>query len=177
MCILENEIALQVQIILRNEFLEIMTCSKIQVPKLKYGYQINKKVVFRKLMKLAPTLTSSFRYIINLAHKKPKHIHNPWHNQKPGLFKSSTLFRSLSDILQRLWKIVPGYNYFCNMLLLRLFWMFVRILNTPIYLQMLLTINMLTHIQNFVYPWHIQNPVIFLSQNLFRLQGIFIILY
>ena len=50
MCILGNEIALQVQIILRNEFLEIMTCSKKQVPKLKYGYQINKKVLFRKLM-------------------------------------------------------------------------------------------------------------------------------
>ena len=50
MCILGNEMALQVQIILRNEFLEIMTCSKIQVPELKYGYQINKKVLFQKLM-------------------------------------------------------------------------------------------------------------------------------
>ena len=50
MCILANEMALQVQIILRNEFLEIMTCSKIEVSKLKYGYQINKKVLFRKLM-------------------------------------------------------------------------------------------------------------------------------
>ena len=28
------------------KFWEIMTCSKLQVPKIKYGYQIKKKVIF-----------------------------------------------------------------------------------------------------------------------------------
>ena len=44
-----------------------------------------------------------------------------WHIQNPDIFKSSTVFRTLSDILQCLWKIVPGYNCFCKELLLRSF--------------------------------------------------------
>ena len=32
-----------------------------------------------------------------------------------------------------------------------------------------------THIQNLLYPWHIYNPGIFISQGIFRLQNIFII--
>ena len=34
-----------------------------------------------------------------------------------------------------------------------------------------------TLIQNFVYSWHFQNPGLYLLQSIFRLQGIFIILY
>ena len=36
--------------------------------------------------------------------------------------------------------------------------------------------SILTHIQNFLNPWHIQNPGMFLSQSIFRLYGIFTIL-
>ena len=32
------------------KFREAMTCSKLQVPKIKYGYNINKKAQFQKLM-------------------------------------------------------------------------------------------------------------------------------
>ena len=37
--------------------------------------------------------------------------------------------------------------------------------------------NMLMHIQNLLCCWHIQNPGILLSQSIFRLYGIFIILF
>ena len=49
------------------------------------------------------------------------HIPNPWHIQNPEIFRSSTVLRSMSDILQKLWKEVPGYNYFCTTLLPRHF--------------------------------------------------------
>ena len=51
------------------------------------------------------------------------------------------VIRSLSDILQSLWKTVPGYENFCRTLLLRLFQMSCRILNTPVYLYALLSLN------------------------------------
>ena len=35
--------------------------------------------------------------------------------------------------------------------------------------------SILTHIQSFLHPWHIQNPGIFLSQSIFRLYVVFII--
>ena len=47
-CIFGKVITLQ--IILKNENQGEMTCSKLQVPKLKYGYQIIKKVPFQKLI-------------------------------------------------------------------------------------------------------------------------------
>ena len=37
--------------------------------------------------------------------------------------------------------------------------------------------SILAHIQNYLYPWHIQDAGIFLSQNIYRLQGIFILPY
>ena len=37
--------------------------------------------------------------------------------------------------------------------------------------------SILTHIKNLLCSWHIQNPGIFLSQSIFRLYGIFIILF
>ena len=45
----------------------------------------------------------------------------PWHIQNPDMFKRLTVFRSLSDLLQCLWKTVSGYNYFCKELLVRPF--------------------------------------------------------
>ena len=46
-CIFGN--ALTLKIILRNEIREITPCSKLQVPKIKYGYQINKKGSISKI--------------------------------------------------------------------------------------------------------------------------------
>ena len=59
--------------------------------------------------------------------------------QNPDIFKYLTVFRSLSDILCCLWKIVPDYNYFCKELLLRSFKMLGRIPSTPMYPQVLLS--------------------------------------
>ena len=103
------------------KFWEIMTCSKLQVPKRKItlnGYQVKKKVPFQKLMQLALTLVP-FHYIRN-----------------PDIFIIRGIFKNLEyskcrrylDPCQTLhWKIVPGYNYFCRMLLLRLFQIFSTI--------------------------------------------------
>ena len=64
----------------------------------------------------------------------------PWHIQNLGIFKSSTMFSFLSDIFWCLWKIVSCYNYFCRKLPLGPFQMFGRILNTPMHLEVILTI-------------------------------------
>ena len=85
------------------KFREITACSKLQVPKIMYGYQISKKRLNFK------------NYGDQL------HIPNPWHIQNPEILKRWTVFRSLSDISQNLWKKVPGNNYFCRTFLLRPF--------------------------------------------------------
>ena len=163
-CIFVN--VMTMQIIPRNEIPGNSALLKVTSTE-KYVYQVNKKVPFQKLMQLAPTLTSELR-----------HIHNSWHIQNLGKFKSSTVFRCLLDILQCLWKLFPGYTCFCRMLLLRLYQMFGRILNTPMYLQVHSDIfehysRACVYIQNLVNLWYIQNPGIFLSKSIFRLQGVF----
>ena len=59
--------------------------SKLQVSKIKYGYQIKKKVQFQKLMQPALTLTS-FHYIIS-----------------PGMLRTQTF--SLSVVYTEPWNI------------------------------------------------------------------------
>ena len=100
----------------------------------------------------------------------------PCHIQKSGLFKGSTAFRSMSDILQCLWKKVSGYNYF---LLNAPSWTIFNACHnfkcadvsiratacTPVsgvfrHIQALFN-NILTYIQNLIYPWHIQNLGVF----------------
>ena len=49
-------------------------------------------------MELAPALTS-FHHIINLMYSEPRRNYNSWHIQNPGIFKSSTVFTSLSNTL------------------------------------------------------------------------------
>ena len=44
------------------------------------------------------------------------HIHNARHNQNSGIFKSSAVFRFLSNILYSTWKRAPGHNFFCRTL-------------------------------------------------------------
>ena len=89
------------------------TCSKLQVPNIKYGYQIKKKVPFPSSSRGRGCSISK----INVAYSntnpfslyyKLRHIHNPWYIQNPEILKKSTVFRSLSDILQCLRKIVPA---------------------------------------------------------------------
>ena len=78
---------------------EITAYSMLQVPKIKSGYQIRKCSISK----------------INVTYP------NPWHIRNPEIFQSSTIFRSLSDKLESLWKKVPDYNYFCKAVLLRPF--------------------------------------------------------
>ena len=70
------------------------------------------------------SVSGIFRHIWALFKSIFTHIQNllyAWYIRNPDIFKSSTIFRSMSDILQCLWKIVPGYNYFSRTLLLRPF--------------------------------------------------------
>ena len=96
-------------------------------------------------------------------------------------------------------KKVTGYYYFCRTLLPRSFLdvqqdsksAYVSI-NSSYLVKFQLSLgsasdpfrhiralskSTLTHSQNLAYRWHIQNPDIFLSQSICRLQGIFIISY
>ena len=69
------------------------------------------------------------------------HIQNflyPWYIQNLDIFKSSTIFRSLSNILWCLWKIVQAIISFAGPSFLDHLRCFGRILNTLIYLQVLL---------------------------------------
>ena len=141
--------------------------------------KLKEKIQFQKLMKLAPILTCYY---------KLRYIHNPWHIQNLGIFKSSTVFRYPSDILLSFQKIFPNCHYFCMTLLPRPFQMFDRILNT--YLQICIykcylacTVFLSSVSSTFRHVralftsilTHIQSPGIFLSQSTFRLQGIFVI--
>ena len=63
-----------------------------------------------------PPPSAAVPWIVNVRERKPrqkKYIYI----QNPDIFKSSTVFRFLSDISSCLWKIVPGCNYFCRTLL------------------------------------------------------------
>ena len=64
-----------------------------------------------------------------------------WHIQNSDIFKTSAIFRSLSDKLHCLWKIVPDCNYFCKELLFRPFQTLGRILGMPMYLQVPLSLQ------------------------------------
>ena len=75
-----------------------------------YNFYVTCKVILG-------SISSVFKHIQVLFKSIFTHIQNllhPWHNQNPDILKSSTVFTSLPDILQCLWKIVPGYNYFCK---------------------------------------------------------------
>ena len=72
-------------------FREITTCSKLQVPEIMYGYQINRK---SSVSKINVACSSTNLYC------EPWHVRNPdifiiRGNQNPGIFKSSTVFRYL----------------------------------------------------------------------------------
>ena len=85
------------------------TCSNLQIPKIKYGYQIKKKIWLQK---------SNF---ISLYYEH-------WHIRSPDKFIIRGIVRILEysqsrqylDRCQRLSKTVPEYNYFCRTLLLRI---------------------------------------------------------
>ena len=85
--------------------------------------------ILNTLMYLWSECRFRFRHIQTYLSITPEYIHTysepslslayseTWY----GIFKSSTVYRSLSDILYCHGKIVPGYNYFPRSLLLRLF--------------------------------------------------------
>ena len=117
--------------------------------------------------------------------------------KNPGLFKSSTVFRYMSDILYKVLgkkfqaMIISAGRYFLgHFRCLAEFQMHLCIYKCYIACIVILGSasaifrhipalfkSMITHIQNLVYPWHIQNPGIFLLQIILRLQGIFLIPY
>ena len=84
-CTFGNVITLQ--IILRNEIPgnEITACSKVQVPKIKYGYQIKKESSISKIH-VACSNTNLFSF-----------CYEPRHVRKPGIFIIRGILRTLDS--------------------------------------------------------------------------------
>ena len=117
--------------------------------------------------------------------------------KNPGLFKSSTVFRYMSDILYKVLgkkfqaMIISAGRYFLghfrclaefqmHLCIYKCYLVYTVILGSVSgifrHIRALFK-SILPHIQNLVYSWHIQNPGIFLSLSIYRLESIFIIPY
>ena len=155
-----------------------MACSKLLVPKIKHSHHISKK---RSISKIKVTsniflICGTFRTLkysnvgrhLDLCQTYRKVFGKKFQaiiilQEAP----SQTISRCLSGFSMRL--CIYKFQLSCTLILGSASGLFRHI--------QALSKSSLTHIQNLEYRWHIHNPHIFLSQSIYRIQGIFIIPY